>query len=265
VFSALLLSFAVIFVAELGDKTQLVAMTFALRYRWWVVLAAITAATTAVHVLSVAIGHYLGAALPTHVLGILAGVMFLFFGLWTLRGDKLTDEEASRAQQATGAAFFVVTSAFFLAELGDKTMLATITLAADNNWLGVWIGSTLGMVVADGLAIVVGAVAGKHLPERLIQIAAAALFLLFGFYMLLETVFPSAPAVLIAAASIALVAVLAAVVRALPERLRPEILRSKPETPTAGQPHNGECDDEVAGRPAYETAPRGRDVNTRGT
>jgi putative Ca2+/H+ antiporter (TMEM165/GDT1 family) len=232
VFSALLLSFAVIFVAELGDKTQLVAMTFALRYRWWVVLAAITAATTLVHVLSVAIGHYLGAALPTHLLGILAGVMFVFFGLWTLRGDSLSDEEKSRAQRATGAAFFVVTSAFFLAELGDKTMLATITLAADNDWLGVWIGSTLGMVVADGLAIIVGAVAGKHLPERLIQIGAAMLFLLFGAFMLLENTL-TAPVWIIAAASVVIVVVLAAALRALPERFRPAVLKPAPAVESA--------------------------------
>jgi Ca2+/H+ antiporter, TMEM165/GDT1 family len=228
VISALLLSFAVIFVAELGDKTQLVAMTFALRYRWWVVLGAIAFATTVVHVLSVAIGHYLGAALPTHLLGLLAGAMFVFFGLWTLRGDKLTDEEAARAQKATAPAFFVVSSAFFLAELGDKTMLATITLAADNDWVGVWIGSTLGMVVADGLAIIVGAVAGKHLPERLIQVGAAALFLVFGAYMLLENAVPAAPAWVIALIAVAIVAALAGVVRALPQRLRPAALRSAP-------------------------------------
>jgi putative Ca2+/H+ antiporter (TMEM165/GDT1 family) len=225
VFAALLLSFAVIFVAELGDKTQLVAMMFALRYRWWVVLAAITVATTAVHVLSVAIGHYLGAALPTHLLGLIAGAMFIFFGLWTLRGDSLSAEEASRAAKATAPAFFVVTSAFVLAELGDKTMLATITLAADRDWLGVWIGSTLGMVAADGLAILVGAVAGKHLPERFIQLAAAALFLLFGAYMVLENVFPAAPIVLIGAIAVAIVAVSGAILRALPERLRPAALR----------------------------------------
>ncbi|MDF2822791.1 MAG: putative rane protein [Mycobacterium sp.] len=234
-FSALLLSFAVIFVAELGDKTQLVAMTFALRYRWWVVLAAITAATTLVHVLSVAIGHYLGAALPTHLLGLLAGAMFVFFGLWTLRGDKLSDEEKSRAQRATGAAFFVVTSAFFLAELGDKTMLATITLAADNDWLGVWIGSTLGMVVADGLAIVVGAVAGKHLPERTIQIAAAALFLLFGAFMLLDNTLTGTPVWLIGAISVTIVALLAAGLRALPERFRPAVLKPT-DSPAVEEP-----------------------------
>ena len=226
--AALLLSFAVIFVAEMGDKSQLMAMMFALRYKWWVVLAAITAATTLVHVLSVAIGHYLGAALPTHLLGIIAGLMFVFFAMWTLRGDKLTDADATRAQKATAPAFFVVMSAFVLAELGDKTMIATITLAADHDWIGVWIGSTLGMVAADGVAIVVGTVAGKHLPERLIQIVAAALFLLFGVYMLLENLLPGMPVALIVAGALGVVAMVAAILRAMPERLRPPVLRTPP-------------------------------------
>ena len=225
--AALLLSFAVIFVAELGDKSQLMAMMFALRYRWWVVLTAIAAATTAVHVLSVAIGHYLGAALPTHLLGALAGAMFVFFGLWTLRGDSLSDDEAARAARASAPAFFVVTSAFVLAELGDKTMLATITLAADNDWLGVWIGSTLGMVAADALAIIVGAVAGKHLPERRIQLVAAALFLLFGIYLLLENLVPAAPLVVTAGGAVLAVLAVAGLLRMLPERLRPAVLRSR--------------------------------------
>lgn len=229
--AALLLSFAVIFIAELGDKTQLVAMMFALRYRWWVVLSAIAFATTLVHILSVAIGHYVGGALPTGLLAIIAGVMFIFFGLWTLRGDTLSDEEKSKTAKATAPAFFVVTSAFILAELGDKTMLATVTLAADNDWLGVWIGSTIGMVVADGLAIIVGAVLGKRLPERLIQLGAAALFVLFGAYMLLENVFPALPTVAVGAISLAIVAALAAALRALPEHRRPAVMRAVPDEP----------------------------------
>ncbi len=224
----LLLSFAVIFIAELGDKSQLMAMMFALRYRWWVVLSAITAATIAVHLLSVAIGYYLGAALPTHLLGILAGAMFVFFGLWTLRGDTLSDDEAGRAEKATAPAFFVVTSAFMLAELGDKTMLATVTLAADRPWLPVWIGSTIGMVAADALAILVGVVAGRHLPERMIQIVAAGLFLAFGAYLLIEGLFPTAPAVVLVAGALGAVAAFAAVLWALPERRRPAVLRPEP-------------------------------------
>jgi putative Ca2+/H+ antiporter (TMEM165/GDT1 family) len=233
VFAALLLSFAVIFVAELGDKSQLMAMTFALRHRWWVVLGGITVATTAIHLISVAVGHYLGAALPTHVLGILAGVAFVLFGLWTLRGDRLSDDEATRAQRSSAPAFLAVTSAFLLAELGDKTMLATITLAADNDWVGVWIGSTLGMVAADALAIVVGAMAGKHLPERLIQLAAAALFVVFGITMLIDGLFPAVSAIAMVAIAVGVVLVLGASLRALPERLRPAVMRAdQAATPT---------------------------------
>ena len=177
--SALLLSFAVVFVAELGDKSQLLAMTFALRYRWWVVLSGILFATTAVHLVSVAVGHYLGLAIPATAMSVVGGAAFLFFGAWTLRGDSLDDDEQSKAAKVTRSAFLAVSSAFFLAELGDKTMLATITIATDHDWLGVWIGSTIGMVAADALAIAVGGFLGKHLPERIISIGAAVLF--FGF------------------------------------------------------------------------------------
>ena len=235
-FAALLLSFAVIFVAELGDKSQLMAMTFALRHRWWVVLGGITVATTAVHLISVAVGHYLGAALPTHLLGILAGVAFVLFGLWTLRGDRLSDDEATRAQRSTAPAFFAVTSAFLLAELGDKTMLATITLAADNDWVGVWIGSTLGMVAADALAILVGAIAGKHLPERLIQIVAAASFLVFGIFILVDGIFPALPGVVIVGIAVGAVLLLGAALRAMPQRLRPAVMRAKPARADAKSP-----------------------------
>ena len=232
-FAALLLSFAVIFVAELGDKSQLMAMTFALRHRWWVVLGGISVATTAVHLISVAVGHYLGAALPTHLLGILAGVAFVLFGLWTLRGDSLSDDESTRAQRSSAPAFFAVTSAFLLAELGDKTMLATITLAADNDWVGVWIGSTLGMVAADALAIVVGAIAGKHLPERFIQLGAAALFVIFGVTMLIDAFRPGLSGVAMVAIAVGVVAIVWAILRALPERLRPPVMRRPSAAPTA--------------------------------
>lgn len=186
VIAALLLSFGVIFVAELGDKSQLMAMTYALRYRWWVILLAITVATTAVHAVSVFFGHFLGLSIPTALLSVLAGLAMLIFGLWTLRGDRLDDEESSRATRVGASVFFAVMSAFFLAELGDKTMLATITLATDNDWLGVWIGSTLGMVAADALAIGVGVLLGRHLPERVIAIGAAVLFFAFAAWLITD-------------------------------------------------------------------------------
>lgn len=185
---AFLLSTAVIFVAELGDKSQLMAMTFATRYRARDVILAITAATAIVHLASVGIGYFIGTAFAEYQdwIAIAAGIAFLVFGAWTLRGDELTEEEASKARKAKGMALVAVGTAFFLAELGDKTMLATITLATREGWFGPWIGSTLGMVAADALAIGVGALLGRALPERAITIGAAILFFLFGIILIAE-------------------------------------------------------------------------------
>lgn len=186
--AALLVSFGVIFVAELGDKSQLMAMTFAARYRATTVLVAITIATAVVHLVSVGIGLGLGTAIPTGPIGLLAGLAFLGFGAWTLRGDSLTEEEKAKAQRTGKSALLAVGGAFFLAELGDKTMLATIMLATQHGWFGTWIGSTLGMVAADALAILVGKLLGKHLPERIVKYGAAALFALFGGWLILDAV-----------------------------------------------------------------------------
>jgi len=181
-------SFAVIFVAELGDKSQLMAMTFATRFKTVPVLIGITVATALVHAVSVGIGYGLGTALPTAWISLVAGLAFLGFGAWTLRGDKLTDDEKAKAERSTGSAILAVGGAFFLAELGDKTMLATITLATQHGWFGTWLGSTLGMVAADALAILAGRLLGRHLPEKAIRYGAAALFAIFGIWLLAEAV-----------------------------------------------------------------------------
>jgi len=185
---AFFLSLAVIFVAELGDKSQLMAMTFAARYRARDVLLAITVATAVVHLASVGIGRLIGDRFSGSqwVISIVAGVAFLVFAAWTLRGDALSEGEAEKARQNKGAALLAVGGAFFLAELGDKTMLATIVLATKENWFGTWIGSTVGMVAADALAIVVGAVLGRKLPERFFRIGASVAFVIFGVVLIIE-------------------------------------------------------------------------------
>jgi Ca2+/H+ antiporter, TMEM165/GDT1 family len=185
---AFLLSFGVIFVAELGDKSQLMAMTLASRYRPWPILIGITIATAVVHAVSVGIGAAAGLALPTDWITLVAGFAFLFFAAWTLRGDELTDDDEASASRAGRSAIVTAIVVFFLAELGDKTMLATITLATREGLFGTWLGSTLGMVAADALAIGVGALLGKNLPEKAIRISASALFVLFGVLLILDAV-----------------------------------------------------------------------------
>ncbi|MER7334432.1 MULTISPECIES: TMEM165/GDT1 family protein [unclassified Micromonospora] len=185
---ALVVSFGVIFVAELGDKSQLMALTFATRFKTVPVLIGITVATAVVHLASVAIGYGLGAALPTEWISLVAGLAFLGFGAWTLRGDTLTEEEKRKAEKSSKSAIVAVSIAFFLAELGDKTMLATITLATQYGWFGTWLGSTVGMVAADALAILVGRMLGRKLPEKTIKYGAAALFAICGLWLILEAV-----------------------------------------------------------------------------
>lgn len=185
---AFFISFGVIFVAELGDKSQLMALAFATRYKAWPVLIGITIATAFTHLLSVAIGGALGASLPTRQIGIAAAIAFVFFGIWTLRGDELSEGDERRATQSTRSVLVAVTTVFFLAELGDKTMLATVTLATREGIFGTWLGSTLGMVVADALAIVVGRAMGKRLPERAIRVGAAVSFFIFAVVLFVDAI-----------------------------------------------------------------------------
>ena len=178
---AFLLSFGVIFLAELGDKSQLMALAFAARYPALPVLVAITVATALVHLGSVALGVTVAVALPTNLIAVVAGLAFFGFAAWTLRGDTLSDRDTHRAgREAAGSVIVTVGTAFFLAELGDKTMLATVTLATHESAVGTWVGSTAGMVAADAIAIAIGRVLGARLPERAIRIGAAVAFVVFG-------------------------------------------------------------------------------------
>ena len=166
-------------VAEMGDKSQLVALAFATRFRPAIVLAGVSAATLLVHLGSVVLGRFLVTLLPGQWITLAAGLAFIGFGIWTLQGDKLADDPARRSHR--WGPFISVAATFFVAELGDKTMLATVTLAArQTSFVGVWLGSTLGMVLADAIAIWVGMVLGRHLPERTVQLVAAAIFIVTG-------------------------------------------------------------------------------------
>jgi len=173
-----LISCGLIFLAELGDKTQLVALALATRHRVGVTLWGITAATALIHILSVALGELAGVALPTDILTFAAGISFLVFGLWTLAGDEDDGEERSRWKSP----FWIVFWTFFLAEMGDKTMLGTVAVAAQHPGEPVWVwaGSTVGMVASDGLAILLGRYLGKQLPEKAVKWGAGSIFLAFG-------------------------------------------------------------------------------------
>ena len=180
---SLLAALGLVFVAELGDKTQLVALGFGARHRLAPVLAGITIAYMATNLLSVLVGGLLGATLPTRAIGLAGGVMFLGFAVWNLRGGE---EEGEEEDAGTGGRSVLVSVAvaMFVAELGDKTMLATATLAAQGNPVLVWIGATAGIIASGTLGVLLGRVFGARLPERATRIGSSILFAGFGLVLL---------------------------------------------------------------------------------
>ncbi|ASQ90533.1 hypothetical protein CHL67_06020 [Prosthecochloris sp. GSB1] len=174
------LSLVMIFLAELGDKSQLLALTLATCHSTRIVLWGIFCSTLGVHVLSSAGGLFVGELVPVDWLTFIAGISFIAYGFWTLRGDSIDEE--GKACKPTIHPFWLVFTTFFLAELGDKTMLGTFTLATTNPFLPVWIGSTLGMVLSDALAIMAGKMLGKNLPEKVVKAGAGIVFFLFGAF-----------------------------------------------------------------------------------
>jgi Ca2+/H+ antiporter, TMEM165/GDT1 family len=217
--SAALLSFGVVFLAELGDKSQLITMTYALRHRWWVVLSGVGIAAFLVHGISVTVGHFLGLTLPERPIAFVAAIAFLGFAVWTWREG--TDDDGDDVTVAEPRfVLLAVISSFVLAELGDKTMLATVALASDHQWAGVWIGATAGMVVADAVAIAVGRILHRRLPERFLHIIASLLFLLFGLWILFDGGLGRPRLAVGVTATVAVVAVVTAVSRWLLHRRR---------------------------------------------
>ncbi|MGE2692863.1 TMEM165/GDT1 family protein [Mycolicibacterium pulveris] len=218
--TAIAISLAVVFVAELGDKSQLIAMTYALRHRWWVVLSGVGLAAMLVHGLSVTIGHFLGLTLPDRPIAFAAAIAFLLFAAWTWRSGRADDDGDIRVAEARWVIPAIVSS-FVLAELGDKTMLATVALASDHHWAGVWIGATLGMVAADGVAIAAGAVLHRRLPVRFLHNVASVLFLSFGVWILFAAALEMRWAAVLATGSVVTVATCASLVGLARRRCAP--------------------------------------------
>lgn len=180
-------AFGAIFVAEFGDKSQLLILAFATRYSWRPVVIGLVMAATVIQGISVAIGTAVGTALPATVVAIISGIAFLAVAVWTLRGEDDEEEvpdSASHRRVAGIGLVLTVAGAFILGELGDKTMLATFALAATQGAVPTWIGSTAGEVAANLVAVVVGRQVGHRLSPRLVRIGSAALFAFAGLVIL---------------------------------------------------------------------------------
>lgn len=179
---AVLLSAVLVFVAELGDKSQLLSMTFATRYRARTVILGAGLASAAIDLVSALAGDVIGDALPRDAVRVAGGVLFLLFAVLALRDGQRDKEPGPRVRG--GRTMVVVALAFTLSEVGDKTMLTTMTLATQYHWLLVWIGSTIGMLVSIVLAVLVGRTLLTVVPIRLVHFLSAALFAIVGVLLL---------------------------------------------------------------------------------
>ena len=195
---AVALAFGAIFIAEFGDKSQLLILALATRYPARPVIIGVVLAAAVIQGISVAVGAAVGAILPETAVAVISGVAFVGVAAWTLRGED-DDEEAAAESTSTRSgrpadAMIIATVAgtFILAELGDKTMLATFALAANQGALATWIGSTLGEVAANLVAIVIGRQVGHLLSPRLVRIGSAALFAIAGLLLLFGALAASA-------------------------------------------------------------------------
>lgn len=169
-----------IFVAEMGDKTQILAMMFATRYKVSKVMVGILIGSFLNHGVAVVFGKFIGGKIPTHLLQMIAGAAFILFAIWTLSEDDEEDlpkEETNKNRSAV----ITVASAFFIGELGDKTQLTAITLAVDAIFpLIILLGTVSGMIVTSGIGIFIGTKIGDKTPDYLIKIVSGTVFLIFG-------------------------------------------------------------------------------------
>jgi Ca2+/H+ antiporter, TMEM165/GDT1 family len=184
---AFLISLSSVATAEMGDRTQLLALVLAARFRKpWPIVMGVFCATIANHGVAGLIGAWVGKQLTPAVLDLAVGISMVAMALWTLKPDKLDDETSA---VSNAGAFVATLIAFFLAEIGDKTQIATIALAAAySNLLAVIAGTTCGMLLANVPVIFLGNAFAHRLPLKAIHVAASILFLVIGSIFIVRSV-----------------------------------------------------------------------------
>ncbi len=186
VMDAFLVSTGIVALAEMGDKTQLLSLVLAARFRRpWPIVLGILVATAVNHALAGALGSWVTTLLGPTVLRWVLGLSFIAMAVWMLIPDKLDDDEGNEAPRM--GVFMTTVVAFFLAEMGDKTQIATVMLAAQYQaWAAVVAGTTLGMMVANAPVVWFGEAITRRVPLRLVHLISAAVFALLGLIALLH-------------------------------------------------------------------------------
>lgn len=185
---AFLKTFLLVLIAEIGDKTQLMCMAFASRYKVRDVAIGVGIAIILLNGIAVALGSLLGSIIPFNYIKIVAALCFIAFGLWTIK-DKEDDENEDIDKKTNLGPIITIASTFFIAELGDKTQLMTLTLSANfKQPVLVLLGSVMGMFIADSLGIVGAAYLKKYVPDVFMKWATAIIFFVFGTITLYDAI-----------------------------------------------------------------------------
>jgi len=181
----MLKAFFLIFVAEMGDKTQIIAMTFATQYLVKDVLLGVVFGILLNHGIAIALGNFLAKVIPMNVIQIIAGVIFVVFGIMSLSDGTAEEVEDKKIMNP----ILTVALTFFIGELGDKTQLTAMTLASESSYPSfVLIGTTLGMVATSAIGIFIGSKIGDKIPDLAIKIVSSIVFILFGTIKLFDTI-----------------------------------------------------------------------------
>ncbi|MCX5973728.1 MAG: TMEM165/GDT1 family protein [Coprothermobacterota bacterium] len=180
--------FGLIALGELGDKTNFLSITLACKYPWKPVLAGIVVAVAVLMGIAVLVGETVLSLLPPMALKLIAGALFLFFALKSFLEKEKGEEEKVHS---SASPFWATFLSFFLGELGDKTQLLTLALAAQYQQpLPVWLGASLAMIVVDGTFVFIGNRLGRLLPRRILRYVAGTLFAVFGLLTILSAFLP---------------------------------------------------------------------------
>lgn len=179
--SEVIKAFVLVFAAEMGDKSQIIAMTFATQFRKREVLGGVAIAAILNHGLAIILGRYLSQIIPLNLIQILGGLVFIIFGILSLKDEELEDYKAKNAFGPV----LTVAIAFFISELGDKTQLTAMTLASEAiNPLFILLGTSSAMVATSALGILVGSKIGDRIPDILVKIVSSLVFIFFGLVKL---------------------------------------------------------------------------------
>ena len=182
-------SFLLIFLAEMGDKTQLLALAFSTKYKIKQVLIGVFLGAFLNHGLAIVFASFISNYVSLDLIKVVAAIMFIIFGLWSLKLEYEDEDEEDEASFSFKTPILTVASAFFIGELGDKTQLTAMTLGAKSAYpFLTLLGTTSGMIAVSLIGILVGKVLGKRIPEVTMKVLASIIFLGFGLSGLYSSV-----------------------------------------------------------------------------